>query len=146
MSSTLTAMLQPIPYLHFSGTCEEAVHYYEKVFGAKLRSITRAGEAPACGQLPAEFADKILNAQLEMPGGALLYAGDCPPHIPYQGMHGFGLTLNFDRVEEAEAIYHLLAEEGEVVMPFGPTFWAEKFGMVTDKYGVSWMLNGVLQH
>ena len=65
--------------------------------------------------------------------------------MPYEGIKGVSLTLNFDTVEEGEEIFNKLADGGQVFMPYAPTFWAEKFGMVTDKFGVTWVVNGVLQ-
>lgn len=144
MSATLTTTLQPIPYLSFDGNCAEAMRHYENVFGGKIKSITSYGDSPFADQMPPECADKIMNAQLELPGGGLLYAGDCPPHVQSNGIHGVGLALNFGDVDEAEKIFDRLAEGGGVTMPFAPTFWAEKFGMVSDKFGVEWLINGVL--
>jgi len=145
MSLTKTATLQPIPYISFNGNCAEAVEFYAKTLGGTILSKMTFGQMPGAEQMPPDIADRIVNIQLELPGGQWLYAGDCPPHMTFNGIHGIGLALNFDTVEEAESIFNLLAEGGEVNMPFAPTFWAEKFGMVTDKYGVDWMINGVLQ-
>ncbi|AIE85924.1 VOC family protein [Fimbriimonas ginsengisoli] len=141
---TKTSVLQPIPYLSFNGNCEEAVQFYADVLGGTIRVMMKGSEIPDSAMKCAEFDDKVMNAQIELPGGALLYAGDCPPHVPYEGIKGVNLTLNFDTVEEAESVFNRLAEGGQVFMPFGPTFWAEKFGMATDKYGVGWIVNGVL--
>jgi PhnB protein len=96
-------------------------------------------------KLPKEFAERILNAQLELPGGGLLFAGDSPTQVPYEGIKGVTLALNYDTVEEAESIFNSLAEGGQVTMPFGPTFLAAKFGMLVDKYGVAWIINGELR-
>jgi PhnB protein len=68
-----------------------------------------------------------------------------PPHIPYEGIKGVTLALNYNTVEEAEDIFNKLAEGGKVTMPFSPTFWAKKFGMLVDKYGVAWVINGELE-
>ena len=96
-------------------------------------------------QIPKEFADRIMNAQLELPGGSLLSAGDAPAHIPYEGIKGVSIVLNYDTVDEAESIFNILAEGGKVTMPFSPTFWAVKFGMLVDKFGVPWIINGELR-
>ena len=85
-----------------------------------------------------------MNAQLELPGGAFLYAGDAPGHIPYEGIKGVSIALNYDSVEEAESIFNALAQGGTVTMPFSPTFWAKKFGMLIDQFGVAWIINGEL--
>ena len=145
MSTTKTSTLQPIPYLAFDGQCADAMRYYETVLGGTIRVMMSGKNSPYQDPMIEAFGDKILNAQLELPGGVFLYAGDAPPHMEYQGMHGFSLTLNYDTIEEGEAIFKTLSEGGHVTMPYSPTFWAEKFGMVTDKFGVNWIINGNLQ-
>ena len=129
--------------LIFNGNCAEAMDFYADVLGGTIKVKMIAGESPVAEHMPKEFADKVLNAQLALPGGGLLFACDCAPHIPYD-VKGVHLALNLDTVEEAEEIFNRLSEGGEVEMPFAPTFWAEKFGMLDDKYGVSWMINGGL--
>jgi len=145
MSTTLTTTIQPIPLIAFNGNCEEAMNYYAEVFGGKINVMMKAGESPIGQHMPPEFSDKILNAQVGLPGGGLLMGGDCPPHVPYEGLKGFHLGLNYDSIEDAEAMFNKLAEGGEINMPMGPTFWATRFGMVTDKFGVAWAINGDLQ-
>jgi PhnB protein len=142
MSANKTPKLQPIPYLGFDGKCAEAMRFYEKVLGGTIKVMMSGAQSPMAEQIPKEFADRILNAQLELPGGALLFAGDAPSHVPYEGIKGVSIVLNFDTVEEAESIFNRLAEGGRVTMPFSPTFWAVKFGMLVDKYGVAWIING----
>ncbi len=145
MSAAQTTSLQPIPYLGFNGNCAEAMRYYEQVLGGKITLMMTGGQSPMAAQIPPEFADRIMHARLELPGGGLLYAGDAPAHLPYEGIKGVTLALNYNTVEEAEAIFNALAQGGQVTMPFSPTFWAKKFGMLTDKYGVAWIINGELQ-
>jgi PhnB protein len=144
MLHSKTANLQPIPYLGFDGNCAEAMKFYESVLGAKINSILTGADSPMASQIPKEFLDRVMNAQLELPGGYLLYAGDSPAHIPYEGIKGVSITLNYDTVEEAEAVFNALSEGGTVTMPFSPTFWAKKFGMLVDRFGVAWILNGEL--
>ena len=144
MPSTKTSSLQPIPYLSFNGNCAEAMRYYETILGGKIKVMMSGAQSPMANQMPKEFADRIMNAQLELPGGSFLYAGDCPCHLPYEGIKGINITLNFNSVEEGEAIFNKLAEGGNVTMPCSPTFWAKKFGMLVDKFGVAWIINGEL--
>ncbi len=144
MPSNKTKALQPIPYLAFDGNCAEAMHFYENVLGGTIKSMTSGEQSPVKDPMTEAFGTLILNAQLELPGGYFLYGGDTPPHMNYEGIKGVNITLNFDTVEEAEEIFNKLSEGGTINMPFVPTFWAEKFGMVTDKFGVSWLLNGCL--
>lgn len=135
-------MLQPIPYLAFDGSCADAMRFYETVLGGTIKVMMSGTECPVKDPMIEAFGDRILNAQLELPGGVFLYGGDTPPGMPHQGVHGFSITLNYDTTEEAEAIFNKLSEGGSVTMPFSPTFWAEKFGMLTDKFGVHWIING----
>jgi len=145
MSATKTSPLIAIPYLGFDGNCAEAMHFYAEALGGTIKSMMSGNQAPYPDPMMKEFGDRILNAQLELPGGGWIYAGDGPPGRPYEGIKGVSITLNFDSVEEAEDIFNRLADGGEVFMPLAPTFWAEKFGMLTDKFGVNWIVNGVLQ-
>jgi PhnB protein len=85
-----------------------------------------------------------MHARLALPAGATLYAGDAMGQVPYQGMHGVSLTLNYDTVAEANRIFERLADGGKVTMAMAPTFWAKSFGMVTDRFGAHWILNGEL--
>ena len=121
------------------------MHFYEKTLGGTIKVMMSGSQVPVQDEMAAAFGDRILNSQLELPGGTMLYGGDCPTHMPYEGIKGVSLTLNFDTVEEGEEIFNKLADGGQVFMPYAPTFWAEKFGMVTDKFGVTWVVNGVLQ-
>ena len=145
MSATATTTLQPIPYLAFDGNCAEAMRYYEKVLGGKITVMMTNGQSPAAEHFPKEFHDKIMHARLELPGGGLLYGGDSCTPTPYEGIKGVTLALNYDTVEEAESVFDTLSKAGKVTMPFSDTFWAKKFGMLVDKYGVSWIINGELQ-
>ncbi len=144
MPSAQATALQPIPYLSFNGNCAEAMRFYEKVLGGTIKVMMSGAQSPMAAQIPKEFTDRILNAQLELPGGGLLYGGDAPSHVTYSGITGVTLALNYDTVEEAESKFNALAQDGHVTMPFGPTFWARKFGMCVDKYGVAWIINGEL--
>ena len=144
MSITKTSTLQPIPYLSFDGNCAEAMRFYEETLDGTIKVMMSGSQVPIQDEMCAAFGDRILNSQLELPGGAMLYAGDCPTHMPYEGIKGVSLTLNFDTVDEGEEIFNKLATGGQIFMPYEPTFWAEKFGMVTDKFGVTWVINGVL--
>ena len=84
----------------------------------------------------------IMHACLKLPGGAMLFAGDVPPGMPFQGMKGVMLALQYDTVEEAQGVFQALSQGGQVTMPMAPAFWSKIFGMVTDRFGVSWAVNG----
>lgn len=137
-------ILQPIPYLAFDGKCAEALDFYAALFGGKIISKMTFGDMPGDMPIPDDAKNRVVNEMLELPGGAMIYGGDCPPGRPHSPMSGLMLTLNFPTVADAETVFNALADGGEVSMPFAATFWAEKFGMVTDKYGVHWAINGNL--
>jgi PhnB protein len=138
-------MSNPIPYLSFNGNCAEAMRFYERALGGTLELLLRNADSPFAAQTPKEHADRIMHARLALPGGGALYAGDCPPQMKYNGIHGVGLTLNFDTVAQATAAFNALAEGGMVSMALQPMYWAKIWGMLTDKFGTPWIVNGELQ-
>lgn len=85
--------------------------------------------------------NRIMNQSLIFPGGAVLCGCDAHVGTPYTFMSAFYLTLNFSTVEHGQKVFDSLSDGGEIMMPFAPTFNAAKFGMVTDRYGVRWMIN-----
>lgn len=145
MATTLT------PYLSFAGNTREAFAFYEKALGAQIQAMLRYADVPAppagsaaegCGGQPAPTGDGIMHASLALPGGAMLFAGDMPPGVPFNGIQGAMLALEYDTVAQAEAAFAALAEGGQVTMALAPAFWAKTFGMLTDRFGVSWAVNG----
>ena len=83
-----------------------------------------------------------MHACLSLPGGAMLFAGDAPPGMPFEGMKGVMLALQYDTVAQAESVFRSLGNGGIVTMPMAPAFWSKTFGMLTDRFGVSWAVNG----
>jgi PhnB protein len=138
-------MPHPIPLLSFDGTCAEAMRFYERALGGTLEVLLRNSDSPFAAQTAKEHADRVMHARLALPGGGALYAGDCPPQTKYTGIHGIGLTLNFETVAEATAAFNALAVGGTVSMPPQRMFWANMCGMLTDKFGTPWIVNGELQ-
>jgi PhnB protein len=132
-----------VPYLGFNGNCAEAMRFYERALDGKLELMMSGADSPMAAQVPKEFAHRIMHARLALPGGATLYAGDAMGQT-YQGIHGVSITLNYDSVAEAKKIFERLADGGKVTMALAPTFWAKSFGMVTDNFGVHWIVNGEL--
>ena len=135
-------MPQPIPYLSFPGTCRDAVRFYEKALGAKVEKLMTTGESPMAEHCPRETHGDILHACLALPGGGTLMAGDCPRQMQYAGIQGVSFALNYDSVAEAERVFAALADGGTTTMPMQPSFWAKAFGMVTDRFGTPWIVNG----
>ncbi|MBS0374506.1 MAG: VOC family protein [Proteobacteria bacterium] len=137
-------MPQAIPYLSFDGQCAEAMCFYERVLGlgARIELMLSGTDTPMAAQMPKEFAHRIMHCRLAFADGSHLYAGDAPGHLPYGGMKGIGVALNYPTVAEAERAFRALADGGQVSMPLAPTFWARSFGMLTDRYGTPWLING----
>jgi PhnB protein len=134
-----------IPYLAFNGDCADAMRFYERALDGKIELMMSGAESPMAAQMPKEFAHRIMHARLALPGGAMLYAGDAPAQM-YQGIHGVSITLNYGSVAEAKKYFERLADGGKVTMAMAPTFWAKSFGMLTDKFGAHWIINGELLH
>jgi PhnB protein len=137
-------MPHPIAYLAFDGTCAEAMKFYERALDAKLEVLMTNGASPIAEHCPPGAADRILHARLALPGGGVLMAGDCPGGMPYEGIKGVSLTLNYDTVREAERTFQALVEGGKVTMPMQPAFWAKTWGMLVDRFGTPWIVNGEL--
>lgn len=135
-------MPQFIPYLAFNGNCKEAMHFYQKVFGGKITMMLSGAESPMADQVPKEYAHRIINARMVLKDGSTLMAGDAPAHMPFNGQHGVTIALIYDTEAAGEQVFKALCDGGKITMPWGPTFWAKQFGMVTDKFGTSWAING----
>jgi PhnB protein len=135
-------MTQAIAYLGFDGNCADAMRFYEKALGGKLEVLMSGAESPMADQMPKEFAHRILHARLALPGGGLLYAGDSPANVPYEGIKGVSITVDYASVDEAQKVFDTLASGGQVTMPMQTTFWAKRFGMLIDKFGTPWIVNG----
>src|SRR5919202_1820823 len=125
------------PYLSFNGNCAAAFRFYEKVLGGTIPMMMTYGESPMKDQTPPESRDKIAHTRL-ISGNAVLMGSDSPPSH-YQKAQGITVALAVDSAEEAERIFHGLAEKGTVQMPIAETFWAVRFGMLTDQFGIPWM-------
>ena len=128
-----------ITYLAFDGQCETAFKHYEKVLRGKILIMMKGADMPAGTPMPPEAANRIMHARLQV-GDRLLMGGDAPPgrHVKPQG---FCANITLDDPAEAERIFGDLGEGGSVTMPIAETFWARKFGMLTDRFGVPWMIN-----
>ena len=135
-------MPQPIAYLSFNGTCKEAMEFYQRALGGKIEVMMSGADSPMAEQIPKEFAHRILHARLVLKDGGILFAGDSPAQFPYEGIKGVSITLNYDTIAEAERAFNALAEGGQVTMPMQPAFWAKSWGMLLDKFGTPWIVNG----
>ena len=129
------------PYLFFDGNCAEAMQFYQRTLGGRMQAMLTYAESPEPVPCPGESDQRIMHACIDL-DGQLIMASDCPEGQPYEGMKNVALSLVYPGVDEARAIFEALAEGGQVIMPLGPTFWSEIFGMLTDRYGTSWMIGG----
>ncbi len=127
------------PYLFFNGNCEEAFNFYATLFGGKINAMMPHEGTPAEGSVPAEWKKKIIHACMTI-GSQMLMASDAPP-ANSQKPQGFRVHIGLDSAAEAERIFKALEPGGQVAMALQETFWAERFGMVTDRFGTPWMIN-----
>jgi PhnB protein len=123
-------------YLNYPGHCEQAFRFYERNLGGTITSLERHAEPSQPSSLPAEWKGKVLHARIEI-GGTVLMGADIPNSQPMRSAY---LTLTLDSAEEAERLYALLRDGGEVFMKMEETFFASRFAMLRDRFGTSWML------
>lgn len=129
-------------YLIFDGDCRAAFEFYRRCLGGEIVAMHTYGEAPAEEAMPAAVRDKIMHARLVVDGQVLMGSDNTPEcPVPYEGIKGVSLTLGVDTPEEAERRFDALADNGTQRMPLQETFWAERFGMLVDRFGVAWMIN-----
>jgi PhnB protein len=131
--------MQVNPYLLFNGQCETAFKFYAKVLGGEIKAMLTHEGTPAADSVPPEWRKKILHACLSL-GDGVLMASDCPPALQ-EKPQGFSVSLQVKHPAEAERVFHALAENGTVRMPIAETFWAVRFGMLVDQFGIPWMIN-----
>jgi PhnB protein len=131
--------MQVNPYLMFDGRCAEAFKFYEQCLGARTEVMMTARGTPMEQQAPADRLDKIMHGRFAI-GSQILMASDAPPD-GYEAPRGFSICLGFAEAAEAERAFHALADGGTVQMAIQETFWAVRFGMLVDRFGIPWMIN-----
>lgn len=130
------------PYLFFAGRCEEAIEFYEATFGAKLEMLMRFEEAPEStpeGVLTPDWAKKVMHASILIGESRIMLSDGCGPDDA--SFAGFSLSIAPDDEAEAHRIFNALAAGGKVECPLAKTFWSPCYGMLTDKFGIGWMVN-----
>lgn len=127
-------------YLNFDGNTRDAMQFYKEVLGGDLQAMMTFGETPACEHVPADYHNHIMHSAL-VGDGWMLMAADSTPMYPFEGSKGFSLALGIEDKTEAHRVFNALAEGGNVTMALAETFWAELFGSVIDRFGVSWLIN-----
>ncbi len=131
--------MQLSPHLGFKGDCETAFKFYERYLGGELGTIFRYAGSPLAHQAPAEWSDKVMHGSVTV-GGQVLMGADIAPD-QYEEPKGFSLSLQIKSTADADRIFDALAKDGRVVMPLEKTFWAARFGMVVDRFGIPWLIN-----
>ena len=132
-------------YLIFDGNCADAMRFYERTLGGKLEALLTYAEMPGgCSEMSPGSVNRIMHARLVIDEG-LLMGSDSPIGQPYEGMKGFSLALAYPTADDAQFVFNVLAEGGNVTMPLQKTFWADAFGMLTDRFRTPWMINGALK-
>jgi PhnB protein len=133
--------MQVTPYLFFDGRCEEAIEFYKKALGAEVRMMMRFKESPdqpPPGTWPPGSANKIMHATLRIGTTTMMASDGRAQGAPK--FEGFALSLDAADEREAERLFNALSPQGRVQMPLGETFFAKRFGMVSDRFGVTWMI------
>lgn len=131
--------MQLNPYLTFDGQCAAAFKFYERNLGGKIEMMMTHGDSPMAEQVSADWRDKIMHARLNL-GDRILMGSDAPPDRR-EAIQGFSMSLSVDSPAEAERVFQALSENGSVRMPLQETFWALRFGMLVDQFGIPWMVN-----
>lgn len=127
-------------YLNFDGNAREAFEFYAGLLGGKIVAMMSYGDTPGCEDMPASERNKIMHARLEIGGDALM-ATDSTPQYPYQKIRCAYVVFDTDTSEDAERIFAALSAGGAVEMPMQETFWAKRYGITVDRFGVPWMIN-----
>jgi PhnB protein len=134
--------MQVQSYLNFDGRCEEALEFYRKAIGAEVTALMRFQDSPepcAPGMVPPGTEKKVMHSTFRV-GDTVVMASDC--HCKGQPkFDGFSLALSPSTTAQAERLFAALAEGGQVQMPLTKTFWSPSFGVVSDRFGVSWMIS-----
>jgi PhnB protein len=125
------------PYISFDGTAREAMEAYKATFGGEL-SVNTFGDF---GEAPPGFEEKVMHSQLETPSGFTLMASDTPPGMPFQPGTNISVSLSGDDDGELRGYWDKLADGGQVTLALEKQMWGDVFGMVTDRFGITWMVN-----
>jgi PhnB protein len=131
-------MLGVEPYIAFKGNCEEAINFYKDRMNGEIIFMQRYGESPMKGKGP---DDKIMHCSLKIGDSKIMACDNVFEENPTTIGNNISLAIGSDNVADAEAMFERMSDGGTVCMPMQQTFWAERFGMLTDKFGINWMFN-----
>ncbi len=130
--------MQVNPYLFFDGQCEAAFQFYAKCLRTDILASLKYGDMGNCESLPPGSKDRVMHTAMKA-GNAVVMASDCPPG-QYEKPQGLAVSLDFPDAAEAERVFTELSDGAQITMPMAETFWATKFGMLTDRFGTPWMI------
>jgi len=128
------------PHLSFNGQCEAAFRFYETCLGGRITLLMTYDAAPPVERMPSDWGAKIIHATLELDQQHILTGADVPSES-YERPQGFSILLHLTSVADAERIYRTLIENGTVQLPLQETFWAQRYGMLVDRFGIPWSIN-----
>ena len=128
------------PYLFFDNQCKEAIEFYKQALGAEVEAVMTFGDSPE--PPPAEmqvdgWEDRVMHAAIRVAGQTLMMSDGCGDSPKFAG---FSLALTYQDVDEVTRRFEALVDGGKVTMPLGETFWSPRYGMLTDRFGLSWMV------
>jgi len=126
------------PYLSFNGQCEAAFNFYAECFGVAPAGFFKYAGSPMSDQVPPDWQNKIMHATLTI--GSSSIGGADPPPKDYTPPAGFQLSAVVETIEEAERVFNAIARAGKIHMPLQETFWAARFGVVADPFGITWLV------
>jgi PhnB protein len=133
-------MAQPQLYLLFNGNCREAFDFYSRTLGGKIEFMQTFGEAPGHEEVPANLKDQVMHISMDV-DGAKIMGSDAPGEHAVTIGNNFSIAINPNSEADADRVFTALSEGGQVTMPLSETFWAKKFGMLIDRFGVNWMIS-----
>ena len=126
------------PYLSFKGQCEEAFNFYADCFGLPRPQYFRFAGSPMADQAPVDWQNKVMHATLRI-GNSEIMGADALPKA-FEPLSGFSMSVVVDRIEDADRVFNALSNGGKIQMPLQETFWAPRFGMVADPFGITWLV------
>jgi len=129
-------------YLFYNGDCAAALELYQAAFGAQIATLVRFRDAPDGGNAPPDWQDKIMHAVFCVGPNAIMVS-DGRYGQPRKDYSGFMLSIAAEDAQSGERIFNMLAEGGNILTPWQSTFWTQGFGMLTDRFGVPWLINVV---
>ncbi len=134
-------------YLHFKGNCREAIEFYAKAFNSEFPNISTWGDAPPNqnAQFPDEVKKLVMNARMNINDSIVMFSDIPVPEMPYIIGSNINLVINNENIDELKSVFNALKEDGTVIMDLTETFWSNCYGMVTDKFGVTWHLNSMFK-